>query len=315
VHSAYKRPINDAWAKLMRLLGYNSLPFEFSDIFGSISSEDDIEVYVDSTNGNDAHPGTQVEPLKTLLAALRKVPHSWQKKCRINLTAGSYSIPDQTIVRYGGGYGINAEPLAIVGTMTDSGLGSRVATGGTSGATFTIEDTTLAMTANQYQGFYIRMTSGAAIGERYQIASNTATQFKVVSHKSVPTFASSNTFVVEQPGSVITHQGNSTWTPGTGVPAVSLVFANVKHVLTSGKSLRFTSGARVLFSGVHVDCGGGVGGTLSIRDGGRLYTNYSVSSFALLDLPIGILSDLVTGQDAAGTFFANATNNARLADP
>lgn len=60
--------------------------------YGTIASDDLLNLYVDGVNGNDANKGTRAEPLKTLNEALKRTPNN--KSNTIHLHAGQTFILD-----------------------------------------------------------------------------------------------------------------------------------------------------------------------------------------------------------------------------
>lgn len=66
-----------------------------------LKTTSNITLYVDATTGNDANPGTSVQPLKTIQAAINKIPQIVNHAVVINVMAGTYN-EDISIIGFSG---------------------------------------------------------------------------------------------------------------------------------------------------------------------------------------------------------------------
>lgn len=168
--------------------------------------------YVDPVTGNDNNTGTIGSPFLTINHALKALIPGWYGLATLNLRAGTHTISNKTVVPRGlGNTGATAGGLLINGVdNTDSGLGPRTASGGTTGsqATFgTVVDSVGGLTANAHRGKFIRFTSGATLNNRaYLIEDNTTTTFTI--EGSITAAPTTETFVVETPAAVISWVGS-----------------------------------------------------------------------------------------------------------
>jgi hypothetical protein len=189
-----------------------------------------VYIYADAVNGSDTNPGTQAAPLKTFPAAIAKIPSMWTGQCRVILAAGAYTASDPTMIRGGYPIGPLAAPLVIQGTMIDSGLGTRTISGvTTSGSTvIKIQDNTIVATLNQYDGYFLRMTSGPAIGMRRMVRANTTDgNFELQSGDNGTHPAAGNTFVIEKPGSIVTFGMELSLDAAATVGGVGMVLSQI----------------------------------------------------------------------------------------
>lgn len=161
------------------------------------------QIYV-SPSGNDASPGTQAAPLRTLDRAISLLPATWRQDLQIILAPGTYTYSsDQLIAGIGADAGPSKRvtPLVLIGSFTDE-VGTRTSTSVTNsggpGLGISIADATLAVTPNAYEGYSISIVSGANAGQRRMIRENTATQFDVNAPFDFPLTAGDQ-FVIEKP--------------------------------------------------------------------------------------------------------------------
>lgn len=169
-----------------------------------------LDLYVNQSTGNDNNPGTLALPLATIPAAvLRANAVGWTGYCHINISADTYVLAATSSIVADVPMAVNGEPMVLVGTMIDSGIGQRVVSASTagSGVTFaTVTDSVGGLTVNAFAGMFLRYTSGTQAGKRYVIKSNSASVFTLCGTQSVP--ANNDTFVVEKPGTVIRTANN-----------------------------------------------------------------------------------------------------------
>jgi hypothetical protein len=172
----------------------------------------DFIFYVDPTGSDSNNCTAALTPCLTLQAAVAKLPPQWKQKARIILAAGTYTITGAYNLRVGSPIGAG-EPVVIQGAMEDSGLGERTITGVTtygSGYVVSVTDNTLAPTLDQWEGYFLRMTTCAAgaacVGMQRIIRGNTTGgQFdlNVGSTSTTVKPAIGDKFVIERPSSVI----------------------------------------------------------------------------------------------------------------
>lgn len=174
----------------------------------------DVAVYVDGTNGNDANPGTQSQPVATVRQGLRLWPRSFLRSCNMFVTGTTNEIGD-IIVYPPEPIGPDAQPPCIIGSMIDVGLGVlRVAsfvpnvqptpTGGGDAVTTT---TGAPFSSDLYAGEEMLMLTGNIAGRAYTLMSNDTTTFYLphASHYGQP--AANDTLMIRKPNSTITLSG------------------------------------------------------------------------------------------------------------
>lgn len=138
----------------------------------------DITFWVDSANGSDWNSGVQESPLKTLVAAIRKIPLVVRHNVTVNVRSGTYKEKLDLLFLFAGGGDIK-----FVGM--DWNKFSPAAPGIQSG-TFDIDFGTPAIpntascagggwAADDLKGKFVRITSGTDNGKYFPIANNTAT--------------------------------------------------------------------------------------------------------------------------------------------
>jgi hypothetical protein len=189
----------------------------------------DFIFYVDPTGSDSNNCTAAITPCLTLQAAVAKLPPQWKQKARIILAAGTYTITGVYNLRVGTPIGAG-EPVVIQGVMEDSGLGERTITGVTtygSGYVVSVTDDTLAPTLDQWEGYFLRMTTCAAgagcVGMQRIIRGNTTGgQFdlNVGSTSATVKPAIGDKFVIERPSSVIAYD-NVIKISSSGLPKVA----------------------------------------------------------------------------------------------
>ncbi len=165
-------------------------------------TEQEIDLYVRGTTGSDQNSGYFVDqPLKTLQAAYDKIPIHIKHTVRIHLgahTGDGYVAPkfedricDAHVIVIGDGAGEAGN--GVTNLLSDTAIA------GSDNLQVTI---TGPIVVDDYIGKTIRITSGAAIGDRRTIKSNTATSIVAASHFS-DTIGVGDTFVIEEPSIAI----------------------------------------------------------------------------------------------------------------
>lgn len=190
----------------------------------------DVQLYVDPVNGNDANDGSQASPLQTFQKAWSLMPVGTQKR-RIFLSAGTFPITpadvNQDATFYVPPAASEGEPVSVIGTAVDSGLGSLTCTVSSANS----RNIAAAPHAGDFTGAALRMTSGAAAGYRVSIESDNGTTFVLANSiewlSQGPAVVAGDTFVVELPGSVL-------------VPSCNIGFA----------------GSNIGLKDLKIDCGG-----------------------------------------------------------
>jgi hypothetical protein len=207
----------------------------FSLVVGSAQtdvSDLPIEVYVDPVGGNDNNPGTPTSKVQTFLKAwsLMAVGRSLR---RIYLAAGNYPITGLETFAVPP-YLAGGEPVCVLGTPVDSGLGVLTITGTvpstTGGANRGI---TAAPHVGNFQGAAILFTSGPVAGRRFLIAEDDGTTFTLANRVNLPANAPippGNTFIIERPGSVLVSANGS----GFAFTEGACAFKDVKFDMTEG---------------------------------------------------------------------------------
>jgi hypothetical protein len=160
---------------------------------------DDVAIYVDSTNGNDANPGTQASPLATFDAAWAALPSTWTGACEIILAAASASVAgdyemNQTIYFAGRPAGNHASPLLIVGPEIDQ-LGTVTSIGGSTASSYVA---TVATTTGTLRGASLRnLTTGQQARITNNVFGGGNTTFSLLTQLAVTV---GDQFVVTKPG-------------------------------------------------------------------------------------------------------------------
>jgi hypothetical protein len=261
----------------------------------------DVLQYVDASTGNDANPGSQALPLKTLEAALSRAPALWRGKNRIILAAGNYDITDingtgQRIISVGEGVGPDAEPLVIMGSGFTNVLGDRTATSGTAND---VTDSTLSMTVDAHVGATLLVLSGAQAGYRKMIRGNTATQFDF--NDSMPgVMGAGDRFRIERPSAVLrclpafqlSVVGPN---PSNLIPSLILKGLKLDATMTPGAFINF-DGIGVLATSVELALGGS-GSNWVIEGQGMVAANAAIGQ---------LCPDILTSFEFASGMYVHA---------
>lgn len=163
-----------------------------------------LDLYVDSTNGDDANPGTSMFPFRTVQAAVNYVPRHVRHTVTVTAKAGNYGGFEVSgfIVRPGGSLtvqGTLAAPTLTTGTTTGT-LTAFSASSGTTKAVFT--DSGQAWTVNELKGKLIKMSgTGSNVRSTFVILSNTDTTITAVG--IITGFTTSSTYEILEQKSVI----------------------------------------------------------------------------------------------------------------
>lgn len=177
-----------------------------------------IEFFADAVNGNDANPGTQALPVKTVFRMSKlsqSIPY-YAGLMHLHFAPGTYPL-DQDITsfllpaRQGEVNNAtlargNAQCLSFIGAYQNAGFGTRAVTAVTANS---IADNTLVVAPDTIFGLRIRMLTGAAAGRTFCIADNTVGGVlkTLTDPLNAPVVAPGDQFVIERPSVVF--QGNS----------------------------------------------------------------------------------------------------------
>jgi hypothetical protein len=250
---AQTRPIPSSVSSSVSASGVSTQPLTAPGFFPAAQ---DFIFYVDPTGSDSNNCTSASTPCLTLQAAIAKVPPQWSQKARVILAAGTYTISSAYSLRVGTPVGAG-EPLVIQGAMEDSGLGERTISSVTtygSGYVVTVTDNTLSPTLDQWEGYFLRMTSCAAgcTGMTRLIRGNSTGgqfDFLVGSTSTTTKPAAGDKFVIERPSTVITLSAAMTVSAngmGTGGSSSStnLIFDQVRF---GGSNVLRINGAYVQF--------------------------------------------------------------------
>lgn len=176
---------NKTWNSILVRLGIRRVPGATSglgDILYGLSitggeTTADMTLYVDQATGSDSNSGLVGFPMKTIQAAINRVPKTVKHNVTINVGPGTYV----------GNVTLNFDiltPKYI--TLQGTHWTSVVPATGVASGTFTANDGshqfTLAAagwTIDDLKGKFVKITSGAKSGNYYPIANNTATTIDV----------------------------------------------------------------------------------------------------------------------------------------
>jgi len=158
-----------------------------------------LNIYVHAQNGNDNNDGlTSNTPKLTIQAGIDLVPTLIEHNTYVHLYG---TFTDEGTINVIGRH-LGPGVIFVIGGDDDyTSLHSGTATGG---STSTVVKATLGATVDEYAGYYVRMTSGLASGERRQIFSNTATTLTVHRNWTGGAVANTDTFVIERPTTTLT---------------------------------------------------------------------------------------------------------------
>jgi hypothetical protein len=249
---------------------------------GFFPSAQDFIFYVDPTGSDSNNCTSAVTPCLTLQAAVAKLPPQWKQKARIILATGTYTISGVYNLRVGTPIE-SGESLVIQGSMEDSGLGERTITGVTtygSGYVVSVTDNTLAPTLDQYEGYFLRMTTCAAgatcVGMTRIIRGNsTGGQFDFNMGGTSTTIkpAIGDKFVIERPSSVIAYD-DALRIGVSSFAGNSLVLSGLRFEATGASNYIVLAGIRVYIQLSQVISSGAKGG-IYLGNGGSIIAQYA----------------------------------------
>jgi len=184
-----------------------------------------LYLYVNAVTGNDSNPGTQAAPFQTLQAALAALPALWQRKVRVYLAAGTYTLPAQFTHSFGmpigpgttgdGGpttasatqpdaYGGGGREIYFVGTYATQFTGTVTSVTNVSNYITRVTDTGQAFGVHAIEGMICRFTSGAATGYAFRVRENAATTFDPLYPLGTsPLPGAGDTYVIERAATIV----------------------------------------------------------------------------------------------------------------
>lgn len=176
---------NKTWTSILVRLGIRRVPGATSglgDILYGLSitggeTTADMTLYVDQATGSDSNTGLVGFPLKTIQAAIDRVPKIVKHNVTINVAAGAYTDDVNIYFEI-----LGSKTVLIQGTnwttfTPATGPATGTFTANDSVHTFTLAGAT--WTVDDLKGKFLKITSGAKSGIRYPIANNTATTIDV----------------------------------------------------------------------------------------------------------------------------------------
>jgi hypothetical protein len=201
-----------------------------------------VTLFVDPT-GNDANACTAsgTSACATVNGALAKLPKIIQHNVTINVAAGTYAgftvsnfvftAPSLTSVTF-----------SIVGVMQNFTPATGTATGTVTIASNAnglglINDSTQTWTTDDLVGRFVRMTSGAQIGQRRTVFGNTSTSIEVAPQWAVAPVAG-DTYVIETPGT--TFNTTSNYIGSAGTENLTFIVDSVQTDVSLGSSASFS---------------------------------------------------------------------------
>lgn len=164
-----------------------------------------IHLYVEPTDGRDTNIGTvATKPLKTIAAAVAKIPHQHDHHVFIHLANGIYSWTKAITSQ---GTGVVALIGDGAGQPGQDGFTQLVApSAAQSGSSAIVLVTAGGLTANQYLGKTVEILTGAAAGNRRSIRSNTTTDL-IPTVAFTAAVAASDQYRIVEPAAIIDMPG------------------------------------------------------------------------------------------------------------
>jgi hypothetical protein len=208
-----------------------------------------LTIYVDSVAGNDANPGTQALPFRTLPRAItfRKAYSTLYGNilCKL-IGVGPYAMPNDAGMLLGGAalggiFAIQGDPAAEVVHATGT------FTGDFAGA---VLPTSAGLGVDTQVGRFIRITSGNCAGVVVPVCTNTDTSVTPVSKRfrtQLGAVANGNTFSIISPGTVINPASMSDWGGGGALSTLN-VFHGINFTATVAPTRSVVGFVNCLFS-------------------------------------------------------------------
>lgn len=270
------------------LLDAGHCPADFQ-IFGTVdrAASSDLLIYLDADKGDDANPGTQTLPVKTVDGAIALRAKLWTPNTKLDRfiftpTATKYLWGEAAAVQCNYVIGNNLTRTAAgdrhvwVGAMAATPTASKTVS---SASTTTMGGKTVAtvtpsgggLVADAYRGLWLRYTSGAQSGRQYLVASNSTTVITLVGPHTGSAPSASDTFVIEDVGVTVEFQSQLNTNLIGGLFAAFGIQFQVPA--TSAASLVVTEGCRANFGTCRFKLtNGGSGRALQVLGPGSVVT-------------------------------------------
>lgn len=177
--------LDDVWVRLTRNFGYRDGGPTLSSILASaLPTTEDLTLYVDSVNGNDANGGRKADDaFATVAGALTKVAKEVNHNIVVNLAPGNYGWFSLSGYRISGTGKITLNG-AFTPFTTATGLNHGTVTSATDGDDTvpvfgSLSDSTQTWTTNNLKGKFVYFTSGFSQDTYYEILSNSSTTMQL----------------------------------------------------------------------------------------------------------------------------------------
>lgn len=231
-------------------------------------TEHALTLYVDAALGDDTNPGTAANPLKTISAALERVPRIIEHNVVISLSAGTYT---ESIRIYG------TLPVGVTITITCPDEITPTLDGQTSGTFTSAGDTTAtvsgaAWTAGELTGKFLKMSDGQHAGKWLPILDNTADTIEIARTGST---VNGDSFTIVEPAATVgdASAADPIQSLCSGVDVRTVVV--LSHLNIAGGSfsaVRAASASAIELDGCNVD-GNGPVGIYVMKDGASVYVH------------------------------------------
>lgn len=221
--------LDEIWERLTQLVGYSPTPKLSVLLEASEATPQAMTLYV-ATTGDDGNPGSEAQPLKTIQAAINKIPQQVRHPVSINIGAGNFEG------FYLNDFDINyldqatAGFIMLTGTMQDVVPATGTATGTVSSAVqgafatntyVVVNDASQNWTVNDLVGKMFVATGGQGSGQMYPIVANTATQVTLCVCVATTIFNATTTYAIQEPGTNINTVISVPGSAPTGNPSVT----------------------------------------------------------------------------------------------
>jgi hypothetical protein len=224
-------------------------------ITGSVASEAVQDIYVNASTGDDINgTGAVGSPYATITRAYEDVSYRLKSLAHIHIAAGAYSeFPDiNNIHEVGGRLSFDGSAAIAVEAAGPFTLGAPTMVDATYGClAVDLPVPAGGLTPGAWDGLFVRVLDGAAVGQIYPVISSTASNVRVQSTWTMP--SAGDTFEVVTPGVVITTADSLTWLSNAESTDSSLLaMLGIKIICTGTLTCRCKS---LLLSGSILDLG------------------------------------------------------------
>jgi hypothetical protein len=298
-----KNAWNDAWNKVLNRLGIRKVPGGTVNYLGNVlsaietdlakagSTTADMTLYVDAATGLDTNSGLVGFPLKTIQAAIDKVPQTIKHNVTINVGAGTYAESIKICLSF-----LEYKNVILRGTTWSAVVPSTGPASGVFTANNGVHQFTLAAagwTVNDLRGRMLKITSGPQSGLYYGIVSNTATTIDAGCNA---TAVGNSSFEIVTPATIITRDASSSSSITATVIGGALGTVGSGGLIIDGLSIGTTASRAIRFFGgsaTVVNCllSGAVGAIDSANCIGIFILNNYISSTVYLDSSNIYISD------------------------